>query len=117
MDRSDIEINREIRKVFVKHWIDLGQLFIRTSGGKASVRGLLQRIEGFKEELTSSIVDGMYTELRRIGGVARLTVDFENWVNAGGSWKCIGAEKAKQHLITDAQAHPAVFDADKPSPT
>lgn len=117
MDRSDLEVNREIRKAFVKHWIDLGQLFIRTAGGKVSVRGSLQRIEGFNEQLTSAIVDRIYADLRRIHGVVRLTVDFENWVNAGGSWKPTGIDKGKRAAVTDAESRPAVFDTDSPPPT
>ncbi len=51
MSQADLEINRDIRKVMVRHWIDLGKISFRSSNGRIWVRGSLQRIAGVREEL------------------------------------------------------------------
>lgn len=91
MNRTDLEINRDIRRVLVRHWIDLGQLSVRSTGGRVNVRGRLQRIEGRSEELTSSIVERIATEIRRIPGVGGVSIELANWTSGGGTWKPAGA--------------------------
>lgn len=84
---QDLEINRGIRRVFVKHWIDLGRLSIRTGAGRAIIRGTLQRIPGAGGELTPAIVENMFHEMERLPGVERVTSDLSNWNNSGGAWR------------------------------
>ena len=120
MSQIDLEINREIRKVLVRHWIDLGQLSIRSTSGKASIRGEIHRIEGFNEELTSTIVDRMFAEIRRIPAISRINIDIQNWNNKGGMWRPIHDEKTRQRRPSStADIHPsgAVFQiTDRPPP-
>jgi hypothetical protein len=118
MNREDIETNRDIRKVLVRHWIDLGQLSIRSNSGRVVIRGALRRIEGFNEALTSAIVDRMFGEINRIPSVGRAAVDLTNWSNQGGSWRSMDDSKVKKPHAGQAeeQSH-AVFDAERPPPT
>jgi hypothetical protein len=100
---TDLDINREIRKVLVKHWIDLGRLSIRTSRGRVMIHGLLDRIAGSREKLSSPIVEAMFEEIHRIDGVNRVTAELANWVNSEGkSW--VEIERGKHMIQTDQQS-------------
>ena len=83
---NDLDINRHIRKTLVKHSVDLGRLSIRTTKGKISIHGHLDRISGTQEKLTAALVKTMFDEIERISGVERLTVELVNWTNSDGSW-------------------------------
>ena len=117
MDRADLEINRDIRKVLVRHWIDLGQLSVRSTSGRVSIRGSLRRIEGFNEELTGPIVDRMFADVRRLPAISRVAIELDNWTNAGGLWKSTHETLGKERVARDAAPSDAVFDADKPPST
>jgi hypothetical protein len=113
---NDLDINRCIRKVLVKHWVDLGRLFIRTTRGKVTVHGILDRITGTKENLTPAIVEAMLNEIERIHGIERLTIDFVNWKKNQGKWSLI-----EQHLkfveskAQAAQHQQKIYDVDSES--
>jgi len=94
MSQVDLDINRCVRTVLVKHWIDLGRLSVRSNDGKLYIRGALQRIAGVNEELTSAIVDSMFAEMKRIRNVRQVYPALENWSNDTGSWTPIGGTKA-----------------------
>ena len=94
---SDLDVNRQIRRVLVKHWLDLGRLSIRTSSGHVTIRGFLRRIPGSQGELTANIVESIFAEINRIKDVGRCTVDLTNWINASGSWMETGAEMIETH--------------------
>lgn len=86
-DVSDIDINRQIRQVFVRYWVDLGRLSIRTAGGVVNLRGLLQKIPGATGDINSQSVANIHSDIRRINGVKRIHSDFNNWVFAGDLWQ------------------------------
>ena len=86
MRQLDLQINRDMRRILVKHWIDLGRLSVRTSGGNVFVRGSLCRIGGVNEDLTSQIVQGLITEIKRIRHVKRVNVNLSNWCLEAGTW-------------------------------
>jgi hypothetical protein len=92
--QTDLEINRNVRKVLVRHWIDLGHLLLRTVNGRVLIRGDLDRIAGTKEELLPPIVESMFYTIKRIEGVRAVTAELENWTNQTGVW---------QRRETDAQ--------------
>jgi hypothetical protein len=87
--QEDLDVNKSIRKVLIRHWIDLGRLSVRTSKGKAFIHGSLHRIYGMNEELTTSIVESIFTEIRRIKNLANMHVEFDNWTDAGGKWQMV----------------------------
>ena len=96
MSQTDLDINRAVRTVLVKHWIDLGRLSVRSSDGKLYIRGSLNRIAGINEELTSSIVDAMFAEIKRIKTIRQVYPALENWSNDTGSWSKPGGGKGQQ---------------------
>ena len=103
MSQSDLDINRFVRSILVRHWIDLGRLSVRSSDGKLYIRGSLQRIAGIGEKLTSPIVDEMFAEMKRIRDVRQVYATLENWSNDTGSWAPLGAQTTQKG---DQQATP-----------
>jgi len=89
---EDLEINRAVRRIMVKHWIDLGRIAVRTSNARVSIHGKLQRVEGMKEPLLGPAVDGIFDELRRLRSVRNVNARFDNWINDSGRWR-----PAEQH--------------------
>ena len=86
MSQEDLRINRDVRKILVKHWLDLGRLSIRSSLGRLMIRGSLERIRGVKEELTPPIVNEMFRKIKQIKNVVRMSVELDNWANDDGRW-------------------------------
>lgn len=84
---SDLDINRAVRRILVKHWVDLGRLSIRSSKGRVLIRGLLRRIPGADQPLTTPIVEAMFYEASRIRGVSQITAYLENWTRDQGRWR------------------------------
>ncbi len=107
MSQADLETNRNIRRVFVKHFIDLGTMSIRSAIGRVTIRGKLARISGIEETLTTAIVEAIFYDIRRLPAVTRLDITLDNWTNESGRWCPIQLEPAKtqhhrtQHDITD----------------
>ena len=71
--QSDLDINRGVRRILVKHWIDLGRISVRSSQGRLLIRGSLLRIPGTTQELTTPIVDAIFYDIQRLRGVKHLT--------------------------------------------
>lgn len=94
--QSDLDINRRIRSVLVRHWVDLGKLSIRSSAGKVLIHGSLERIGGMKEELTVAIVEVIFADIKRIPTVRQVNAAIENWSNDTGRWHPVkkGVSKA-----------------------
>ena len=82
----DLDINRGVRRIFIKHWIDLGRVSIRSAGGVVLVYGTLQRVPG-RDALMSATVQAMFDDIRLIRNVKRVRPHLENWSNDGGLWK------------------------------
>ncbi|OGV61186.1 MAG: hypothetical protein A2498_11380 [Lentisphaerae bacterium RIFOXYC12_FULL_60_16] len=87
----DLEVNRQVRKILIRHWIDLGRVLFRSVQGSVTVRGTLERIAGVSEPLTPTIVATIFFELKRAPDVRRLTVDLTNWKEEAGNWKRVEA--------------------------
>ncbi|MCK5850974.1 MAG: hypothetical protein KAH23_08665 [Kiritimatiellae bacterium] len=114
MSQEDLKINREARKVLVKHWLDLGRLSIRTSLGKLIIRGFLERIRGVKEDLTPALVTEIFNRIKRINGVVRMTIDLDNWKNDEGLW--VKVEKTNRGMISSSstQAGGGTYSPNQP---
>jgi|GEM_PF-2678117 len=102
MSQADLDINRSVRSIFVKHWIDLGRLSVRSSDGKLWVRGELTRIAGVNEELTPQVVDTMFEEIKRNRNVKQAFFVLENWNNDSGAWHEVGKKKTEQQFTPPA---------------
>ena len=88
---SDLQLVREARKVFVRHWVDLGRLHIRCTNAALSVRGSLQKMPGTGEQLTDSSVGTIFQELKRIRGIKRINATLDDWQELSpGVWKGSG---------------------------
>ena len=85
--RNDLDINRSIRRVMVKHWIDLGRVSVRSTQGRVLIRGALQRVPGTPSELTTPLVEAMMAEMKRLPGVKRIQAHLDNWIQDGGRWR------------------------------
>lgn len=83
---EDLEINKAIRRVFVKHFIDLGKISIRTTNGSVMIYGKLDRMYGINQELTTNIVNSIFDDISKIKNIKRLNIELENWINVSGKW-------------------------------
>lgn len=110
MSQVDLDINRFVRSILVKHWIDLGRLSVRSTDGKLYIRGALRRISGVNEELTSPIVDAMFAEIKRIKNVRQIYPALENWTNDSGSWTELGGNIQHTGDQQTAQKAAAVYE-------
>ena len=84
---DDLVAVRNIRRVLVKHWVDLGRLSVRANAGRALITGSLRRIPGVEDELTTPIVEAMFHEARRLRNVRRVDIHLDNWTKDGGRWR------------------------------
>ncbi len=96
MSHADLDINRDVRRVMIRHWIDLGRLSFRSIRGRVSIRGSLQRIPGTSEELTAPIVNTMFADIGAIRGVTHVNVELDNWMFVSGKWQV--SDKSKRKL-------------------
>lgn len=84
---TDLDINCYVRKVLVRHWIDLGRVSMRTTRGVVRLSGELRTLRNPKDELSTALILTILTEIRRIKNVRRITTDFINWVYKDGMWQ------------------------------
>ena len=91
---TDLDINRSVRRILVKHWIDLGRMSVRTTSGVVYLYGRLQRLPGAAGELTPRLIETMFYEIKRIKAVRRVNPHFDNWTSADGVWRQVESAKA-----------------------
>lgn len=100
MSQIDLEINRRVRKVLVRHWIDLGRIGIHSANGSLTLRGTITCLAGVSQELDASGLENIFREINRIENVKRVSTQFENWVEMDGTWKKV--EKPSSSIIVDS---------------
>lgn len=83
----DLELSRSVRRVFIKHWVDLGRISVRCTSGRVHLFGTLQRIAGKEPELQANMMNAMFYELKRIRGVKAVNARFDNWILDSGKWR------------------------------
>lgn len=83
---SDIEINCAVRRVLVRHWIDLGRMSLRTTQGVVWLSGALTKLPKVTSELTPATITEMINDIRRTSSVRRVQCSFSNWVEHCGGW-------------------------------
>ncbi len=90
---SSLEINREVRRILVAHWIDLGRVSIHSVKVAAYIRGTLQKLPGADSSVNAACIEAIHDKIRRIPGVRHIHMQLDNWVKgtAGGGWESIGA--------------------------
>lgn len=100
MGQADLEINRRARSVFVRHWIDIGHLSLRSVNSSITIGGQLLRIFGQKEELTPALVETIFKEIRLIPGVKHVVPALENWTSDGGVWRAVNKNETRSKKVT-----------------
>src|ERR1043166_3634425 len=80
---SDMDINVAVRRVLVRHWIDLGRVSVRTTRSVVWMSGALIRVKNGGGELTNEEMLGIFQEIKSINGVRRTHLKLINW--DGGS--------------------------------
>ncbi len=90
MSQIDLDINRNVRRVMVRHWIDLGRIGIHSANGVVSIRGSLHVLPGVQTALTTKVISNLFVELRRVDNIRALQIEFDNWVEVDGSWQPFG---------------------------
>ena len=84
--QEDLQTNRDVRRILVRHWIDLGRLSIRTANGVVYVRGVLERLHNTQTPLNPASIEVIFTEIRRSKNVRRIHPELHNWVEQLGQW-------------------------------
>ena len=87
--QSDLQINCAVRRVLVRHWIDLGKSSIRTTSGVCHLAGSFGKLPGITPALTPENVAEIIDEIRRLPSVRRVHATFTNWLESGNAWKPI----------------------------
>lgn len=75
----DLTVNQTVRRVFVRHQIDLGWLSLHTCRGTVYVQGELWPLPGVKSELTPALVGTLFGEIGASAGVRQMVVELRNW--------------------------------------
>lgn len=94
----DLEVNGTVRRVLVRHQIDLGWLSFHTCRGTVHIQGDLLLLPGSAEPLTPAAVGALFDEISRSPGVNSLAVDLRNWIQAGliGGWQPAKGARGKR---------------------
>lgn len=121
MNQADVETLRGVRRILVRHWLDLGQLAVRCVNGVIYIRGRLQRLPGFADGLTAAGVGGITTEIGGARGVRRTQFDIANWVFVNGAWqsleeKTVRAPVSGSHTVPGQGEAAWTIDADNETP-
>jgi len=89
MTVSDHEINRGVRGVLTRHWVDLSSTNFASRKGVVRLVGELRRMGSDPaSSLESTNIVAIDAELRRIRGVQRVHLDVTNWRrNDDGDWE------------------------------
>ncbi len=101
---SDLDVNNHVRRVFVRHQIDLGWLSFHTCRGYVYIQGALQKLPGVTDELTPSLVGALFAEIELCAGVCGLSVDLRNWKRNGsiGEWQPVKGVQP-QHAMSSGE--------------
>jgi hypothetical protein len=114
--RNDLDICREIRRIMVKHWIDMGRLSVRSQKGNVMLYGNLRRIEGAQTALIPPLVDEIISQIRRIQGCRMVRTYFENWKYEDGGWRrseqAAPREEQRLHHVHDPLRQERLFIPD-----
>lgn len=88
---SSLEMNRNVRRILVANWIDLGRLSVRSVKDSVYMRGSLQKLPGSDSVLTAAQVQAMYDKIKAVKFVKHIRVELDNWAlnPSTGAWEAI----------------------------
>jgi hypothetical protein len=115
---NDHEINRRVRAVLSRHWVDLASTNFASRKGIVRVSGDLKRVgpqAGRPMESTSlNILD---SEMRRLSGVQRVHFDLANWRRTeDGEWVRVDREKPEAKGEAEGEPEPEAAQGEPPAP-
>ncbi len=86
---SDLELKRQVRKLLVRHNINLGWITIACCRGNVQVSGNLLLLPGTGVELTAPLLSSLFHQIARTNGVRRVSAELHNWTHNGAldAWK------------------------------
>jgi hypothetical protein len=77
--KVDLDINCRVRRILVRHWIDLGKITARTTRCVVTLNGSLMRLPHIAPEVDATAPGTILEEIRRIPDVRRLQINLDNW--------------------------------------
>ena len=100
---SSLEINRNVRRVLVSNWVDLGRLSLHSVKQSVYIRGSMRKLPGSDSDLTPQNLEAMHNKIRRLNGVKHIHMELDNWTRSPvtGAWERVGSKEkreAAQHL-------------------
>jgi hypothetical protein len=109
---SDLEINRQVRKLLVRYNINLGWITILSCRGNVQVSGNLLLLSGTGGELSSPVLRNLFQEIARTQGVRRVSVELNNWSHNGAldAWKLKDAAVPAGTKLRPTGSGSQVFD-------
>ncbi len=108
MPQQDLKNNQDIRKVLVRHWIDLGRVGIYSRSGNVTIRGNMQLLRGVKHDLDSQLMENIFREINRIKEIKRVHVELDNWTFLEGAWH--KRENAKVRAKSYDDTRPGTYE-------
>ncbi|MBN1674307.1 MAG: hypothetical protein JXR37_24885 [Kiritimatiellae bacterium] len=104
---SDIQINSYVRKVLVRHWIDLGLISMRTARGHVTLHGSLLKLPNSPGKLVPASLDAIVREIKKIPCVHKVSIQLDNWQLVNGVWTPVLPEREREKPAAAAAAAPA----------
>jgi len=103
MAHSDLEINRGVRSVLTRHWLDLSKTNFASRRGIVRLMGELKRLGAETgKPLEARNLETLDTEIKRLRGVDRVHFDLANWrKNEEGEWISIEDEDVSERDLGD----------------
>ncbi|HTS16696.1 MAG TPA: hypothetical protein VMP11_03910 [Verrucomicrobiae bacterium] len=76
--KVDLDINCRVRRVLVRHWIDLGKISVRTARSVVSLSGSLKRLPHIAPDIDAATPSSVLEEIKHIPDVRRLQLSLDN---------------------------------------
>ena len=76
--KADLDINCRVRRVLIRHWIDLNKLTVRTSRCVVSLNGSLLRVPHVAPDVDTATPAAIFEEIKRLPDVRRLQLNLDN---------------------------------------
>ena len=95
MAADDFRINRGVKSVLIRHWVDTGKLKFRTSRGTVRFSGVLATTGGRASQHDYSLLEVIAAEVRTIPDVVKVYL-------TGVELECTGANREETDGVAPA---------------
>lgn len=80
----------EIRRVFVRHWVDLDGASFGLHRETVRVTGTIRLTGGRQRAVDAAFLDNLETEICRLPDIRRVHFELKNWRrDSSGCWRCL----------------------------